>query len=316
MSDDDGAIVADPDGFMSFGATLAQPDPIGTAPTADPSLSKPRPLPPRPRVPTGRNAIHDNPLARRRAAEGAGDFRSGGSLLWHAINDGERETVAALLAAQYDVTLRHHNNESPLHLAIRLGDAASAIQLLEHGADPSQLGPSGYAALHYAAHFDQPSLASVLIQQGVELDAANGVTGQSALYIAARGGSTATMGLLIQHGAATGVREANMKRTAAHAAAERNHPDILQLLIESHADLNVVDAEGYTPLQLAAKAGANAAVTALLSAPGVNSEQRMGWMSWVGGGWTAADLAADAGHHAVAHEIRRAASPESAPLLP
>jgi hypothetical protein len=39
-----------------------------------------------------------------------------GSLLWHALNDGNPDAVDALLTAKYDVNLRHHNCETPLHL--------------------------------------------------------------------------------------------------------------------------------------------------------------------------------------------------------
>jgi hypothetical protein len=37
-------------------------------------------------------------------------------LLWHALNDGNPDAVDALLTAKYDVNLRHHNCETPLHL--------------------------------------------------------------------------------------------------------------------------------------------------------------------------------------------------------
>lgn len=90
--------------------------------------------------------------------------------------------AAALLASSWTLTVAHLQ-------AIRLGDAATAIKLLERGASDTVLGPSGYGALHYAAHFDQPALASVLIQRGADLERANSVTGQTPLYIAARGGA-------------------------------------------------------------------------------------------------------------------------------
>ena len=87
-----------------------------------------------------------------------------------------------------------------------------------------------------------------------------------------------------------------MSRTPAHAAAEFNHPEVLELLLETGVNMNVVEREGYPPLHLACRAGATDAAILLARSPKVRVDQKMGALSWVGGGWTAADIAASAGH--------------------
>lgn len=64
-----------------------------------------------------------------------------GSLLWLAMTGGQAEAVQALLDGGYDVNRRHTNLETPLHLAIRLGDVAMAMKLLVLGASPDIPGP-------------------------------------------------------------------------------------------------------------------------------------------------------------------------------
>lgn len=70
-------LIAEPDGLMSLGGTLASPDPILRPPAPDVNVATPRQLPPRSTVVSSRDALHDNPLARRQAKEAAGDFRRG-----------------------------------------------------------------------------------------------------------------------------------------------------------------------------------------------------------------------------------------------
>jgi hypothetical protein len=113
----------------------------------------------------------------------------------------------------------------------------------------------------------------------------------------------AVAGLLIQHGARADRTERNMSRTPAHAAAEFNHPKVLELLLEAGVDMNVAESQGYPPLHLACKAGSAEAALVLARSPKVRVDQKMGALSWVGGGWTAADIAATAKHPEIASMV-------------
>ena len=66
-----------------------------------------------------------------------------GSLLWLAMNEGQATAVQALLDGAYDVNRRHTNLETPLHLAIRMGDVATAMKLLVAGATATVPGMWG-----------------------------------------------------------------------------------------------------------------------------------------------------------------------------
>mmetsp|Transcript_35105 Transcript_35105/g.105885 ORF Transcript_35105/g.105885 Transcript_35105/m.105885 type:complete len:373 (+) Transcript_35105:103-1221(+) len=320
IDDGIGPLAVNADGLLSMAGTLAEANEATIVepptPVADPGAplltATPTPQPQR-----SMPQLHTSRIVERRERELGGDFRKGGSLLWHAINDGNAQAVDALLEGGYDVNLRAINSESPLHVAIRLGNAPLALKLLERGADPGQNGPCGYAALQYCAHYDRPDIASVLIQRGVDLEAANFTSGHSALFVAAKSNATNVLGLLIQHGARTD-RHFHVGLTAAHEAASRNHTEAIALLLEANVDMNTVNRDGYSPLHLAAQSGATEAAAMLARAPAVNPTQKMGVLSWVGRGWGAVDLAKRANKHETARVItecieerttRRAESP-------
>ena len=60
--------------------------------------------------------------------------------MWLALNEGQATALQALLDGKYDVNRRHTNLETPLHLAIRLGDVATAMKLLVAGASATVPG--------------------------------------------------------------------------------------------------------------------------------------------------------------------------------
>jgi len=78
------------------------------------------------------------------------------------------ELGALLLRSGADPELRTSEGLSALHLAARLGDAALARALLEHGARPDAVGPHRARPLHYAADVE---VARVLLQHGASRDA-------------------------------------------------------------------------------------------------------------------------------------------------
>eukprot|EP00041_Stephanoeca_diplocostata_P027744 m.770123 g.770123 ORF g.770123 m.770123 type:complete len:384 (-) comp23239_c0_seq1:3533-4684(-) len=256
-----------------------------------------------------RDMMYQNDAILKREKAIGTDFRKGASLLYMALEQRSSApgAVSSLLDSGYDVNARHGNLETPLHLAVREGDTPLVVRLLDANANTEGIGPSGYTALHYAAHYHQPAVASVLVQRGADINGTNNAHQQTPLYVAARDNSVAVAGMLIQHGANIDAPEYNMSRTPAHIAALYNHFDVLQLLLEKSAQMNVADAEGNTPLMLAAKKGNLEAAAVLAASSSVNTDARVGLLSWIGRGWTAADLADAAGFVDVAQVIREQA---------
>lgn len=121
----------------------------------------------------------------------------------------------------------------------------------------------GYTALHYAAFFGGGGVAEALIDADADLEAVS------------RNGM--------------GVRPLN-------SAAAGGHVDVSRLLVERGADVNAAQAQGFTPLHAAAQNG-DADLVAILLAAGADKDVRLE------DGRTAADLAREAGHEALAERL-------------
>ncbi len=132
--------------------------------------------------------------------------------------------------------------------------------------DPALAGAwtqDGYTALHYAAFFGGADAAAALIDAGADLEAVS------------------------RNGMA--VRPLN-------SAAAGGHGDVSRLLVERGADVNAPQAQRFTPLHAAAQNG-DADLVAVLIAAGADKEARLE------DGRTAADVALEAGHEALAEHL-------------
>jgi ankyrin repeat protein len=152
--------------------------------------------------------------------------------------------------------------------AAALGRVALLRQLL--AADPSQAtarSPDGFTALHYPAFF------------GV-------------------GDAVGATGTLLDSGADVNARSANpFSVLPLHSAVAGHHDAVVGVLLEAGADANATQRHGFTPLHGAAQNGADTTVDRLLDA-GADRAAR------TDEGRSAADLAADAGHQALAARLR------------
>eukprot|EP00040_Diaphanoeca_grandis_P009881 m.50604 g.50604 ORF g.50604 m.50604 type:complete len:358 (-) comp21317_c0_seq1:106-1179(-) len=226
------------------------------------------------------------------------DFRKGGSLLYLAMSENQPEVVDALIDQGYSVDIRHSNFETPLHLAIRTGNVGLVTKLLAANASVDVSGPSSYCALHYAAHYNQPEIAEILLSQpNIGVDDCTTSVQQTPLYIAARDGHAGVVDVLIKANANLNHHERNLGYTSLHVAARFNRPATIQALLSSGtANTDARDNEGLTPLMLAAKCGMSAAALALSKSEDVDHDARCGMLSTIGFGWNAADIATYYGH--------------------
>ncbi len=126
--------------------------------------------------------------------------------------------------------------------------------LLEQGVEPTD--QQFAAALgHFQRHGrGNEEIAAALLAAGVPVDGS--IPGdRTPLQAFAAQGDHRTVSWLIAHGADVNAR-CQGGRTAAHLAAERNTgPKTLAILADSGADLNVADADGHTPLDIAKLSG-------------------------------------------------------------
>src|SRR5207249_11272930 len=84
--------------------------------------------------------------------------------------------------------------------AVKARDAKRAAALLHQHVDPNVRQPDGATALHWAAHWDDPGVAELLIAAGADVNAANDL-GATPLWLACLNGSAAMVGRLLDAGA-------------------------------------------------------------------------------------------------------------------
>lgn len=144
-------------------------------------------------------------------------------------------------------------SSSELRAAVRGNDVAEVRRLLEAGADPNELDPTGESAFLAAAARadDDPELIELLLEHGGDVRATNR-EGDTALLLAARQGAPAVVGALLE--AESPVDHVNqLGWTALHAAivlgdGSGPYVDVVQRLIDGGADVQAGDTHGITPL--------------------------------------------------------------------
>ena len=78
---------------------------------------------------------------------------------------------------------RCQDEQTPLHIASRLGKPDIVQQLLHNGASPDATTTSGYTPLHLAAREGHKDVASVLLDQGASLGITTKVREQACVCV-------------------------------------------------------------------------------------------------------------------------------------
>jgi len=136
----------------------------------------------------------------------------------------------------------------PLHAAACRADAVELRALLGAGISASA-APADASAADAPAAADAAA-ASVSAPPPLSLDALD-EEGRAALHYAAWNGLAAPVAALLAAGARADVRSGDRAATPAHFAAGMAHPAALRLLLRGGADARALDADRWTPLDVA-----------------------------------------------------------------
>jgi ankyrin repeat protein len=139
-----------------------------------------------------------------------------------------REWIKLLLANGADPNERDEKGNTPLHVAILVGNDEAADLLLAHGADINARNESSITALHYAVSGGRMEAVIELLTKGADVNARDN-HGDTPLHNAALRGYKEVVSVLLAHGANIDVKNSR-GRTPADEAARRGHKDIVQLL--------------------------------------------------------------------------------------
>jgi ankyrin repeat protein len=192
----------------------------------------------------------------------------------------------------------------PLHVAAFEGLEAKVLQLLEDGADINARGTTWGSAFAAAAAGGRGNIVELLLEKGVDVNAATFSDGGTALQAAAEGGHLEVVERLLEKGADVDAAAADVSgRTVLQAAAGGGHLEVVEWLLEKGADINAAAADDYgrTALQAAAGGGHLEVVERLLEkGADVNAAAA------ANRGRTALQAAAEGGRLEVVERLRKA----------
>uniref|UniRef100_A0A671LHR0 Palmitoyltransferase n=1 Tax=Sinocyclocheilus anshuiensis TaxID=1608454 RepID=A0A671LHR0_9TELE len=142
-------------------------------------------------------------------------------------------------------------NSTPLHWAIRQGHLSMVIQLMRYGADPSLADSEGYRGLHLAVLFQHMPIAAYLMAKGQEVDSPD-MNGQTPLMLAAQKiiGPEPTNFLIKCNASVNAVDKMN-RNSPLHCAVLAGNVDAVHILLEAGASVDLENANGHTPIDLA-----------------------------------------------------------------
>ncbi|KAK7319534.1 hypothetical protein RJT34_04256 [Clitoria ternatea] len=169
-----------------------------------------------------------------------------------------------------------------------------AHYLIQHGADVNAKDNMQQTALHWAAARGSIAAADVLIENGGRIEAAD-INGYRAVHITAQFGQTAFLNhIIVKYHADFDVPD-NDGRSPLHWAAYKGFADTIRLLLFRDASQGRQDKDGCTPLHWAALRGNAEACTVL-----VHAGKKEELMVKDNAGFTPVQLAYDKGHRHIA----------------
>jgi ankyrin repeat protein len=156
-----------------------------------------------------------------------------------AVKAGNRAAAILLIEAKVDLTAPEPDGTTALHWAARQNDIELAERLLEAGADPNARNRYGVSPLYVAAVNGSAPMLEQLVAAGASANEI-GSEGETVLMTVARTGRSDAARVLIDAGAIIDARETWHGQTALMWAAAEGHAGMLHTLINAGADVNAL----------------------------------------------------------------------------
>ncbi|KAL6697151.1 ankyrin repeat-containing domain protein [Trichoderma pleuroticola] len=192
-----------------------------------------------------------------------------------AVEHGHKDFVQQLLELpQVEVNVRGYRDLTPLQVACKKGDDHIAEILLDAGANVDAGGDEA-TPLHHAVQEQMESTVKLLTERGADVNFVN-PHGLTALHTAAQMGHSTIFEYLLKGGADANAGAGTPVGTPLHTASARiDGNPLIQRLLDSGAGVDETNADGETPLHVAAAFGKQANIELLIK-NGANKEARDG----------------------------------------
>jgi hypothetical protein len=159
--------------------------------------------------------------------------------LGYAITEGDEATVASLIKSGVDVNAPRipgdmYRNSPVIMLAAASGYPSICSLIIDAGADVNAKDGAGETALHYAAARGHLEACRLLIAAGANVDAVD-TTGNTPMFSAIRHGEVGVFTLLVDSGASSNISNL-LDVTPLHFAARYRRDEICRVLIARGAD--------------------------------------------------------------------------------
>lgn len=143
----------------------------------------------------------------------------------HSHNGSLQSTPESLASS----TFTDISGNTALHLAAEKGHMGIVQLLLDTGIDINAANKDSSTCLHIAVAQDNVAMAGLLMEKGALADAKNGL-GQNALHIAVEKGNTALVGLVLDYARDVDARDC-LGQTAFHRAVAMGWEEIVRLML-------------------------------------------------------------------------------------
>ena len=193
-----------------------------------------------------------------------------------AIND-QLRVATFLMNNGANVNLKT-NGKTPLHYAANGGHKRMVDLLLGRGADVNAKDGADRTALQLALERNYPAVAETLLAAKADANASD-IDGNTPLTAAVKNDNYKLAAAMLALGANPNLQNkilpgqpgqlqgsGDLYGTALHLAAARNNAAMVALLLTNHADVKVRNIADWTPLDVAASAGATEVASQLIAA--------------------------------------------------
>ena len=154
-----------------------------------------------------------------------------------AVRTGDRAAALKLIEQRVNVNTAMADGTTPLHWAVHRNDGDMVDRLIKAGANVNARNEYGSSPLMEAASDGNTSLIEKLLKAGADPNAP-GVDGMTALMIVARSTNVKAATLLMEHGANVNALENQKKQSALMWAAAQNQGPMVRELIAHGANVN------------------------------------------------------------------------------